>query len=292
MPASAALSTAPHAPAGATPLLRLRDETFDAHQLAAYNLYLTVGGGRVRMAAIEKARQSFVLLEDHALPPGGLPALAAAHDCLGRAGWHAVRLATTGGAFTLLPAALFRPGDEAAALRLHHALAPAEAAYARPHPALELVNVFAADAALADWLAATHGPAGQLLHHTSGLLAGLAHQRDAGGPRRLYLSLGHHELALVVLGSQLEYCNVFAFATAEDVLYYTVLVMQELGLNPDQDELTVWGELTHDSALFTLLRNYVRHVRFGPRPYDLFYSYRFNEVFDHRYFDLFSLHFI
>ncbi len=292
MSAPAAFSIASAASAAPTPLLRLRDETFDPRHLAAYNLYLAVGAGRLRMAAVEVARQSFVLLEDYALPPGGLPALAAAHDCLGRAGWHAVRLATTGRAFTLLPAALFRPGDEAAALRLHHALAPAETARFRPFPALELVSVFAADAGLAGWLAATHGPAGQLLHHTSGLLAGLAHQREARAPRQLYLNLGPQELTLVVLGTQLEYCNVFAFSTAEDVLYYTVLVMQELGLNPDQDELTVWGELTHDSALFTLLRTYLRNVRFGPRPYDLFYSYRFNEVFDHRYFDLFSLHFV
>lgn len=294
MSAPAALSFVSAAPAASAPLLRLRDDTFDPAHLAAYNLYLTVGAGRLRVAALEVARQSFVLLEDYALPLGGLPALAAAHDCLGRAGWHAVRLAVTGQAFTLLPAALFRPGDEAAVLRLHHALAPTEAAHFRAHPGLELVNVFAADAALAGWLATTHGPAGQLLHHTSGLLAGLAHQRnaDAGPPRRLYLSLGPQELTLVVLGAQLEYCNVFAFATAEDVLYYTVLVMQEMGLNPDQDELTVWGELTHDSALFTLLRTYLHHVRFGPRPYDLFYGYRLNEVFDHRYFDLFSLHFV
>lgn len=290
MPAPATLSIAPAAPAPA-PLLRLRDETFDPSHLAAYNLYLAVGAGRLRVAAVEVVRQSFVLLEDYALPPGGLPALAAAHDCLGRAGWHAVRLATTGGAFTLLPAALFRPGDESTALRLHHALAPTETPCFRPYPALELVNVFAADSELARWLSSTHGPAGQLLHHTSGLLAGLVHQRDARAPRQIYLSLGSQELTLVVLGAQLEYCNVFAFTTAEDVLYYTVLVMQELGLNPDQDELTVWGELTHDSALFTLLRNYLRHVRFGPRPYDLFYSYRLNEVFEHRYFDLFSLHF-
>ncbi len=291
-PATLSIASAAAAPAAAAPLLRLRDETFDPDHLAAYNLYLAVGAGRLRVAAVEVARQSFVLLEDYALPPGGLPALAPAHDCLGRTGWHTVRLATTGRAFTLLPATLFRAGDEAAALRLHHALGPTETARYRPHPALELVNVFAADAALAGWLAATHGPAGQLLHHTSGLLAGLAHQRDAGAPRQLYLSLGPNELTLVVLGPQLEYCNVFPFATAEDVLYYTVLVMQELSLNPDQDELTVWGELTHDSALFTLLRTYLRHVRFGPRPYDLFYSYRFNEVFDHRYFDLFSLHFV
>jgi hypothetical protein len=74
-------------------------------------------------------------------------------------------------------------------------------------------------------------------------------------------------------------------------VYYTILVMQELGLNPDEDELTVWGELMPDSAIFSLLRTYVRHVRFGPRPGNVHYSYRLNDVFEYRYFDLFSLHF-
>ena len=95
----------------------------------------------------------------------------------------------------------------------------------------------------------------------------------------------------MVLGQHLEYCNVFACTTAEDVVYYTILVMQELALDPDQDDVTVWGELTPDSAVFGLLRTYVRNVHFGPRPGNVQYSYRLNDVFEYRYFDLFSLHF-
>ena len=153
------------------------------------------------------------------------------------------------------------------------------------------MNVFAADASLANWLAATHGATGRLLHHTSALLAGLVHQRGAGAPRHLYLNPGQQELTLVVLGQHLEYCNVFSCSTAEDVVYYTILVMQELGLDPDRDDVTVWGELTPDSAVFSLLRTYVRNVKFGARPGNVQYSYRLNDVFEYRYFDLFSLHF-
>ena len=130
-----------------------------------------------------------------------------------------------------------------------------------------------------------------MLHHTSALLAGLMHLRGAAVPRRLYLNPGPQELTLVVMGQHLEYCNVFPCTTAEDVVYYTILVMQELGLDPDQDEVTVWGELTPDSAVFSLLRTYVRNVRFGSRPGNVQYSYRLNDVFEYRYFDLFSLHF-
>ena len=273
------------------PRVRARDETFAPGNPFAYNLYLLAGPDRCCLAVADVERRKFVALEDHPLPAGGVPALAAQHDFLGQRGWNAVRLAVTGRAFTLLPAPLFRPGDEAAALRLHHTPGPAEVVRHSVHPGLDLVNVFAADAALADWLATAHGAAGQLLHHTGALLAGLAQQREAGAPRRLYLNPGSQELTLVVLGQHLEYCNVFACTTAEDVVYYTILVMQELGLDPDRDELTVWGELTPDSAIAGLLRTYVRHVRFGARPGNVQYSYRLNDVFGYRYFDLFSLHF-
>ena len=287
MPASA--SSAPTA--APTSLLRLRDETFDPANPAAYNLYLLAGPTRLYLAAVDVERQKFVALEEYILGAGGVPALAAQHDFLALRGWNAVRLAVTGRAFTLLPASLFRPGDEAAALRLHHTPTPAETIRHTTHPGQELVNVFAADAALASWLAATHGATGRLLHHTSALLAGLLHQRGAAAPRRLYLNPGQQELTLVVLGQHLEYCNVFPCSTAEDVVYYTILVMQELGLDPDQDDVTVWGEFTPDSAVFSLLRTYVRNVKFGTRPGNVQYSYRLNDVFEYRYFDLFSLHF-
>ncbi len=272
--------------------LRLRDETFAPAAPEAYNLYLLASPARLALAVADVERRKVLVLEDHDLPAGGLPALAETHDFLARRGWNEVRLAVSGRAFTLLPAPLFRPGDEATALRLHHTVRPTETVQHLPHPALELVNIFAADTALAHWLAAAHGPAGRLLHHTSALLAGLGRQREAGAPRRLYLSLSATEITLVVLGPQLEYCNVFAYTTAEDVLYFTILVMQEMGLNPDDDHVTVWGELTHDSAVFDLLRTYLRHVRLGQRPSELQYSYRFADVFEHRYFDLLSLHFL
>lgn len=282
-PATAALPPAP--------LLSLRDETFDPTQPERYQLHLVAGPAGLRLLALDATRQKVVALEEYAQPATELPAWAAAHDLLGRSGWRQVRVALTGRAFTLLPAPLFRVGDEAAYLRPHYALAPAETACHYQHPAGELVSVFAADAGLAQWLRAAHGPAARLVHHTSALLAGLLHQRGAAAPRRAYLNVGPHELTLAVVGQQVEFCNVFPFGTAEDVVYYTILVMQELGLNPDQDELTLWGDLTTDSAVFALLSTYVRHLRFGSRPYDLQYSYRLNEVLEYRYFELFSLNF-
>jgi hypothetical protein len=278
-------------------VVQLHDEAFDPARLGAYHLDILLTEGHCRLTVRETARQKVMVLEDWTLAHAtALPTLAAGHEWLGRTGWAGVRLALGGGAFTLLPATLFRPGDEATYLQLHHALEATEQAwaYALPpgSPAHELVSIFATETTVAEWLRATHGPAARLLHHTSALLAGLLHQRGPAAPtRQLYLHLTGPELTLVVLGAQLEFCNVFAISTPEDAVYYTILVMQELGLHPDQDTVTIWGDLTSESAIFTLLRTYVRHLRFGNRPFGLQYSYRLNELAESRHFELFSLAF-
>jgi hypothetical protein len=279
-----------------TPTLSLRDDTFDAANLTAYHLYALAGPGRLRLAVLDVVRHKIVAFDD--LPATSLAELPAqaAGTLLGQPGWGRLRLALAGGATPLLPAPLYRTGDEAAYLRLHHELAPGEEALAYtlplPAPATDIVSLFAAPSSLVQWLQQVHGPSARLLPQASALLGGLLHQRGPGAaPRQLYLSLADQELTAVVLGTQVEFCNSFTVSTAEDVAYYTILVMQELGLNPDQDTVTIWGELTSDSAMFALLSTYVRNLRFGTRPFGLQYFYYLNEVADYRHFDLFSLAF-
>ena len=68
-----------------------------------------------------------------------------------------------------------------------------------------------------------------------------------------------------------------------------MLVLQELQLTPEQVPVTVWGDVAHDATILLLLRRYIRTVRLGARPAALHYSYRFDEAFPHRYFELFNL---
>lgn len=284
-----------HLPAP-TALHRLRDETLDPANLSAYNLYLTVSPAGLRVGVADVRRNKFVLLEDYSALPatsygGQLQALAAHHELVGETGWNHVRLAIQNRHFTLLPAPLVRPGDEATYLHLHHTVDDQhETVAAYTHSSQEITSVFAVENELVNWFRGAY-PAGSLLHQTSALLEGLIHQSEPAAPRRLYLSIGYHELTIAVIRDKRpEFCNVFAFSSPEDLIYYTILVMQELQLNPDQDSVVVWGDLMHDSELFTILRKYIRHIKFGNRPFDLGYSYRLNELFEYRFFELYSLH--
>ncbi len=278
-------------------LYRLRDETLDPQQLAAYNLYLTAGPAGLRLGVADVKRNKFLALEEYAAPEADttlaqqLVALAADHDLLGCTGWNRVRLAVHNRAFTLLPAPLYRAGDETAYLALHHALDTRhESVHAYTHGGPDIVSLFAADRSLSAWFGQTY-PAGRLVHRTSALLHGVLQQSENNGPARVYLSIGPRQLTILVMrGKQLQLCNVFPYSTPEDLIYYVILVMQELQLNPDQDPVMVWGDLTHDSELFSILRKYIRNLRFGNRPFDLGYSYRLNDLFEYRYFELVALH--
>ncbi|GAB3238082.1 hypothetical protein GCM10027346_30320 [Hymenobacter seoulensis] len=278
-------------------LHRLHDETLDLENLSGYNLYLTAGTAGLRVGVADVRRNKFVALEDYAAPdtPVSLAAqfqaLATEQELVGRTGWNQVRLAVQNRQFTLLPASLFRPGDEPAYLKLHHAPDPQhETLHHYTHASQGITSIFAAEKALTSWFRNTY-PEGQLLHQTSALLEGVAHQSEQGGPRRIYLSIGYQEVTILSMrDKQPEFLNVFPFSTPEDLIYYTILVMQELQLNPDQDLVMVWGDLMHDSELFTILRKYIRNIRFGNRPFDLGYSYRLNDLFEYRYFELYALH--
>ncbi|MBC7448923.1 MAG: DUF3822 family protein [Hymenobacteraceae bacterium] len=310
------MSVAP-APAAVTlkPVLRLHDETFDPTQRAGYGLYVVArADGGLRLAVVDTGRTKFVALEDYdalsvvgvdgqpALPAGptaALRALAHHHGWLGARGWHHVRVAVHHERVTLLPTGLFRPADAPALLALHCDLDIAhERVLWHSHPAADLTAVFATEAALPDWLAATYGAGvAHVLSHLSGLLEGVLHQPSraetsfAPNPATVHLHVCAGLLTVaVVRGRKLDFTNVFAFTTPEDLVYFTILVMQELQLTPEQVPVTVWGDLTPDAALLALLRRYVRTVRLGERPPDLQYTYRLDQTFPHRYFELFALH--
>nr|WP_045687707.1 DUF3822 family protein [Hymenobacter sp. AT01-02] len=143
-------------------LYRLRDETLAPDQLAAYNLYLTAGPTGLRVGVADVRRNKFVVLEDYPAVPAvslaaQLQALATQHDLVGQAGWNRVRLAVQNRYFTLLPAPLFRTGDESAYLQLHHTLdTQHETVGHYTHSSLDIVSIFAAEKALSEWFHYTY----------------------------------------------------------------------------------------------------------------------------------------
>jgi len=279
---------------------KIQDEAFDLQQASECQLYLSLAQQSVRVAVVDAARNKFVLLEDYELltvftpaqMAGQLRLLAAENPLLQQQNWQKIRVCISNQHFTLLPETLYDPAHQTDYLRLHSHLNPQqEVVLSYRHPGLEAMNIFSVDAAVYHTLQDIfpQQPV-HLVHLTSVLIRSILHHADRTAPRCIYAYVESNYVTVLVAGPNgLEFCNIFRYHSPEDFIYYIVFVMQEQKLNPEQETITVWGDIMHDSQLFNILMQYVRQVKLGKRPTDLSYSYKFHDLFEHRYFELYSL---
>ncbi|WP_181305271.1 DUF3822 family protein [Rufibacter sp. XAAS-G3-1] len=281
---------------------RVYDDAFDPNFSGSAHLYISFGAHRIRLGVLDARRNKFVALEDYEAerPSTVQNAIAQLQDLssstplLEERKWQQVRIGIKNQQFTLIPEALFDLNARAEYLKLNAVVEPEqEMVHHHEHPRLELMNVFTVPAPLEDWVTSHfQGSSVEFVHQTSALMEGILHMAERSTRPQLFIYVDKNYVTLVVLqGLKLEFCNSFFFTSSEDFIYYVLFVLQEKKMNPDQDQVTVWGELLLDSELHEVLRTYIRHVQFGKKPTGVGFSYRFDALFNHRNFDMYSLHF-
>ncbi|GAB3815471.1 DUF3822 family protein [Pontibacter rugosus] len=280
---------------------QIQDEAFSLSQAAQCHLYISLSQKAIRLAVADTARNKFVVLEDYELITVFTPLqvaeqlrlIAQENTFLQSSDWGLVRVAVSNQQFTLVPETLYDPSHQFDYLRLHAELNPLQdVVFTYRHSGLEAINIFAVDTgvqqAMQDLFPAQNL---QYIHQTSALIRSILHVTPRTTLRSMYAFVERNLVTLLVVGpAGLEFCNVFHYASPEDFIYFIIFVMQEQKMNPEQETLTIWGDITHDSSLFNILQKYIRQIKLGRRPADMDYSYKFDNVFEHRYFELYSLH--
>jgi len=84
----------------------------------------------------------------------------------------------------------------------------------------------------------------------------------------------------------MKFCNNYTFKAPEDLVYYTLFVMDQLSLNPEKAEVTMSGKISIKSEVVKLLRKYIRFVNVLKFDGDTSLSYALSEVEPHRFIDL------
>jgi hypothetical protein len=280
---------------------KIADEALQTGETGSLNLYFSLNTRHIRLAIADAQRNKILALEDYELTAvfsqlqltDQLNLLAETNPFLTNTHWNEIRVAVKNQNFTFIPETLFELAAAKHYLNLHaEADEFHEEFLTYRHAKIEAISIFTVDSFLIKWFEETFTYKKlRFLHQTSPLIEGVLNQHERSLQKKTYLYVEQNFLSiLLVQEGKLEFCNQFYYASPEDFIYYLLLVMQEQKLNPDQDPVTVWGDITHDSALFTILRKYVRNVNFGKKPQNIGFSYKFDDTFDHRFFDLYSLH--
>ncbi|MCU0352457.1 MAG: DUF3822 family protein [Cytophagales bacterium] len=273
---------------------------FDTESIPQYALNLEVSADAFRLCVVdthssrclwlEEQHFSNVLRGEQLVDQLGL--IYDEHEFLRAGFWQKIRVSVKNQYFTLLPNSLFYKEHARQYLKMAAKNLPDayEVLHYR-HPHSEIVNVFAAEREVVEWFRRIY-PAKNVgfVHHSSALIEGVLNTDAAVLQSISILVESSHLTILVATGQRLEYCNTFYYVNAQDFIYYTMLVFNELQLSTHVHKVTLYGEISPESAIFEQLHRYVNNVGFGNKPTLLKFGFYFDEVYDHRYFDVYNIH--
>ena len=105
--------------------------------------------------------------------------------------------------------------------------------------------------------------------------------------KRVFINARNSFFDIVITeGKKLLFFNSFKYSTKEDFIYYLIFVIEQLNLNPEEIELRLSGFINKQSNLFDYAYKYIRNIQFLSFSNTFQYSYIFNEVPKHYYFNL------
>ena len=131
-------------------------------------------------------------------------------------------------------------------------------------------------------------PEAAVFHHSSAIIQSLyLKYMNQESDKHVFVNTGKSRVDILRLqGKKLEYFNSFRYNTAEDFMYYLIFVVEQLGLNPESVEMMMMGEVDKHSSLSDLVHKYIRNVHFIKRNEDFRYSFVFDQVPGHYYYNL------
>jgi hypothetical protein len=112
----------------------------------------------------------------------------------------------------------------------------------------------------------------------------------AKSDRPLYIYVDRFKLHILYLrGNKLAYYNQFAIKQFADYIKYIMLVMKSMNMDQQNSQVVLWGYIGKNSPHYVEFTKYIQNVTFGGRLANLKFSYMFDEIQEHHFFDLFSL---
>ncbi len=269
----------------------LVDELFNKNMASACHLSMQAGPDGFLVCVIDTKTSKFIALQSYPFSSrdlsGKISELISGSELL-RCNYRSVSCAVVNGRSTLVPAALYEEEKKNELLGFNFQMDEDEEVFANNLRSVDAKNIFTVPKDLLATLRRSF-PNAQMLHHSTCLVEGVlaAFRNQSGRKLVVHVQPSRFEV-LVTSGKELVFYNSFRFQTSEDFIYYVLFVCEQLKLNPENTELVLLGEVERNSALYEILHKYIRHVRFGERSDNFEYSYKFNDLPKHFYFNLFS----
>ncbi|MAO72212.1 MAG: hypothetical protein CMD02_06900 [Flavobacteriales bacterium] len=104
-----------------------------------------------------------------------------------------------------------------------------------------------------------------------------------------YLFINTNNIEIIVIeNGKLIFQNFFKVSNSLDILYFTLFCFDQLNIDPNKNEVFLFGEVEKGDENYSLLYDYIRNIKFGEISSSLLFNEELNNISNHKYFTLFS----
>jgi hypothetical protein len=278
-----------------SPAVRLVDDHFDPGDARHSTLCLLLLSHRLAYGIYDEEKRKFTAHQAVYLPFDLEPAAflqaireEIARDELLHLPFQRTLIACDSRPFALVPepyARLASPGLFAA---LQGNLQAGQLPGRDPLPAWNAVLEYAQEPGLKAYMERTFSGC-QLFHAYTPLLLGLERERPDRGEVCYLLVQRNWLVATAFRDGELLLFNAYPYRSAEDFLYFCLLVADELGLDKVNTPFVLLGEIQREGEVYQTLQAYLGQVQFGRRPRGFRYLRSIREIPGQYFYSLFAL---
>lgn len=281
---------------------KIIDDNFEIDHLHHYQLSIQISQTNFIFCVTDTIQNRCMLVEDYQLNHSTserdylnlLNSIFEDHILLSAGFWKTIKISFKNFKFSLIPSALFDSNNVSKYMQMVHPLNDElESVFHFKHQTNEMVNVFVAEKNIIQWFKNRYpGKNIEIIHNTSLFIEALLQNNVlTASTKAVFASIESQILTLVIKnGSKVEFCNNFKVNSDTDLLYFLLFTYNELELDTNYTPLYLTGNVHIETDIYQKLYKYIRYIDFSPRTQSLRFSYKFDELLDHHYYDLFAMH--
>ena len=279
---------------------KIKDEKFDVDHLHQYVLLIHLGVRDLQIGVISD-QSRVIFFEDYIFQNLNssddqlvlLKELFEAHHLLTAGFWKKVKFSIKNNKLVQVPGALFVDNAAPEYLRLNAKFdQEKEVVLHCRNTKSDVITVFTMHKEIHQWICSLYMNSSiSFIHQSASLIEGVLHEPIADTPTPLFVYIDRFKLhILLVRDGRLMYYNQFSIQQFSDYVKYIMLVLNTMQMDQQNSKIILWGYIGKNSPHSIEFSKYIKNVTFGGRPKYLKFGYLFDEVQDHHFYDLYSLH--
>ncbi|MBK6263676.1 DUF3822 family protein [Marivirga sp. S37H4] len=280
---------------------KVKDDKFSIEKIEQYCLILQIGSRDLQVSIIDSKTNRVLFLEDYIIDATDNPedkiellkSLFDHHHLLMVGFWKEVILCFKTDKFTVVPLSFFSKENARPLLKMNCPVEDSDSVGYYKINSNDSVNIFTYDKAILQWFRSIYINSKIKVTHQSGMIINSV-LKNSPFPDDVVVSLYIDRFylhAAVSKKDQLLFFNSFKISKFDEYIKFINLVLHEFKMSKTQSLIKVWGYINEESNHFNSLKKHFPTIKIGNRTTVLNFGYKFDEVPEHQYFDVFGNYF-